>query len=83
LPGLRIVGMITDMENLTADYRLSAEQCRRRADVAVDEVSKATWLKFAEEWVKLADEAEQSAWRKPPSASATRREQPAGRKMKS
>jgi hypothetical protein len=35
---------------------------------------KATWPRFAEEWVKLADEAEQSAWREPPSASATRGE---------
>jgi hypothetical protein len=56
------------MENLPARYRLSAEQCRRRADAAVDEVSKATWLRFAEEWMKLADEAELSAWRAPPKA---------------
>jgi hypothetical protein len=51
--------MIPDMEDLPARYRLSAEQCRRRADAAVDEVSKATWRLFAEEWLKLADEAEQ------------------------
>jgi hypothetical protein len=51
--------MIRDMENLTARYRLSAEQCRRRADAAADEVGKATWLRFAEEWTKLANEAEQ------------------------
>jgi hypothetical protein len=66
--GLRrphIVGMIPDMENPTARYRLSAEQCRRRADAAVDEVSKTTWRVFAEEWLKLADEAELSAWRAP------------------
>jgi hypothetical protein len=31
LPGPRVVGMIADMENLEADYLLSAEQCRRRA----------------------------------------------------
>jgi hypothetical protein len=54
------------MENRPEDYRRSAEQCRRRASAAVNEVSKATWLKFAEEWVKLADEAELSAWRAPP-----------------
>jgi hypothetical protein len=40
----RIVAMIPDMENPTARYRLSAEQCRRRADAAVDAVSKASWL---------------------------------------
>ena len=36
-----------------------------RADAAVDEASKATWLRFAEEWTKLADEAEISTWRAP------------------
>jgi hypothetical protein len=66
LPGPHIVGMIPDMENLPANYRLSAEQCRRRADAAADEVGKATWLRFAEEWTKLANEAELSAWRTPP-----------------
>jgi hypothetical protein len=66
LRGLRVVGTIVGMENLVADYRLSAERCRRRADAAVNEVSKATWLRFAEEWVKLADETEQSAWRDRP-----------------
>jgi hypothetical protein len=65
LPGHRIVGMIADMENLPTDYRLSAEQCRRRADAAVNTVSKASWLRFAEEWMKLADEAELSTWRTP------------------
>jgi hypothetical protein len=60
------VSAIPDTENLPARYRRSAEQCRRRADAAVDEVSKASWLRFAEEWTKLADEAELSAWRAPP-----------------
>jgi hypothetical protein len=49
-----------ETENFPARCRLSAEQCRRRADAAVDEVSKVTWRVFAEEWVKLADEAEQA-----------------------
>jgi hypothetical protein len=48
-----------------AQYRRSAEQCRRRADAAVDEVRKTTWLTFAEEWIKLADEAEQAGPRAP------------------
>jgi hypothetical protein len=45
-------------------YRRSAEECRRRADVAVDEVSKATWLTFAQEWTKLAAEAEKAGPRR-------------------
>jgi hypothetical protein len=48
------------------DYRLAAEKCRRRADAAVDEVRKVTWSVFAEEWIKLAEEAELSAWQAPP-----------------
>jgi hypothetical protein len=54
------VSPVHDTENFPAHCRLSAEQCRRRADAAVDEVSKVTWRVFAEEWVKLADEAEQA-----------------------
>jgi hypothetical protein len=41
------------------DYRLSAEQCRRRAEAAVDEVSKVMCRVFAGEWLKFAAEAEQ------------------------
>ena len=39
-------------------------RCRRRAEAAKDETGKATWLTFAEEWLKLADEAEQSTKRR-------------------
>jgi hypothetical protein len=46
-------------------YRLSAGQCRQSAEAAVNEISKATWLRFAEEWTKLADEAEILTWRAP------------------
>jgi hypothetical protein len=70
LPEPHIVGMIPDMKNHPTDYRLSAGQCRRRADAAVDEVRKATWLTFADEWMKLAYEAELSASRDPPKQPA-------------
>jgi hypothetical protein len=49
------------MKNHPTDYHLSAGQCRRRADAAANEVSKATWLRFAKEWLKLGDEAEQGS----------------------
>jgi len=42
----------------------AAVRCRRRAEAAKDETGKATWLTFAEEWLKLADEAEQSTERR-------------------
>jgi hypothetical protein len=61
---------VHETENFPAHCRLSAEQCRRRANAAVDEVRKTTWLTFAEEWMKLADEAELSASRAPPKQPA-------------
>jgi hypothetical protein len=61
---------VHETENFPAHCRLSAEQCRRRANAAVDEVRKTTWLTFAEEWMKLADEAELSASRPPPKQPA-------------
>jgi hypothetical protein len=45
-------------ESHPAACRRSAERRRRRAEAATDALSKLTWLKFAEEWTKLADEAE-------------------------
>jgi hypothetical protein len=57
--------MIPADTDFPAHYRRSAEECRRRADAAADEVSKTTWRVFAEEWMKLADEAELSTWRAP------------------
>jgi hypothetical protein len=45
-------------ENHPAACRRSSERCRRRAEAAQDEASKVAWLKFADEWSKLAEEAE-------------------------
>jgi hypothetical protein len=60
------VSAVHDTENFPAHCRLSAEKCRQRVDAAVDEVRKVTWRVFAEEWMKLAEEAELSASRAPP-----------------
>ena len=67
---------VPDTENFPAHCRLFAEQCQRRADAAMYEVSKVTWRVFAEEWLKLADEAEQvgpGPSNAQPSGSHTRR----------
>jgi type II secretory pathway predicted ATPase ExeA len=48
---------VADTETFPARCRLSAEQCSRRANAAVDEVSKVAWRVFADEWAKLAEEA--------------------------
>jgi uncharacterized alpha-E superfamily protein len=39
-------------------FRQNAEQCRRLAQDSRDPVQKETWLKLAEEWTKMADEAD-------------------------
>jgi hypothetical protein len=40
------------------EYRQHAEECRRQADIATSELEKATWLKMANEWLRLAEPAE-------------------------
>jgi hypothetical protein len=40
------------------EYRQHAEECRRQADIAASELEKATWLKMANEWLRLAEPAE-------------------------
>jgi uncharacterized alpha-E superfamily protein len=39
-------------------FRQNAEQCRRLAHDSRDPVQRETWLKLAEEWTKMADEAD-------------------------
>ena len=56
LLGPHIVGVIPDMENVSAPPVRRAVPAT--VDAAATEASKATWLRFAAEWAKLADEAE-------------------------
>jgi hypothetical protein len=48
-------------DDLAAGYRRNADQCREMAERDPDEIKKANWLKFAEEFLKLADAAEHSS----------------------
>jgi len=58
---LRLLANPTAVRHLSEDRcQRAAVRCRRRAEAAKDEIGKATWLTFAKEWLKLADEAEQS-----------------------
>jgi hypothetical protein len=41
------------------DYRKQAEDCRSFAATAVKATDKAFWLRLAEDWLKLAQEADQ------------------------
>jgi hypothetical protein len=58
---LRLLAHPPAVRHLSEDRcQRAAVRCRRRAEAAKDEIGKATWITFAKEWLKLADEAEQS-----------------------
>jgi hypothetical protein len=40
-------------------FRLEAEECRRLAENARTEVDKEAWLRLADDWIKLAESAQQ------------------------
>jgi hypothetical protein len=44
---------------LAAQYRKRADGCRRKANLFADKSDRARWPKFADEWRKLAEDAEQ------------------------
>ena len=58
--GLRIGGRaLGSLMGRRADsFRQNAEQCRRLAQDSRDPVQRETWLKLAEEWTKMAAEAD-------------------------
>ncbi len=35
-------------------FRKQAEECRHQAEMALSPLDKEAWLRFAEEWLKLA-----------------------------
>ena len=41
------------------EFRNHARDCRRQAELATDEISKEQWLKVAEQWERLTQQAEQ------------------------
>jgi hypothetical protein len=45
-------------ENHPSELRQKAEACRRLADISESAERKALWLKRADEWEKLAIEAD-------------------------
>ena len=40
-------------------FRLEAKECRRLAENARTEVDKEAWLRLADDWIKLAESAQQ------------------------
>ena len=48
-------------QDLAADYRARADRCRQKAEESSDPKNKAYWLKFAEQWLQLAQDADRKA----------------------
>jgi hypothetical protein len=47
-------------EDLVTGYRSAAEECRQQAGRAATQLLRDRCLKIADEWIKLAEEAERS-----------------------
>jgi hypothetical protein len=45
-------------------FRKQAEECRQLAATALNALDKAFWLKLAEDWLKLAQEADKPTKRR-------------------
>lgn len=44
---------------LADKYRAEAQEARRMADLSLKEEGKASWLRLADEWNKLAQQADE------------------------
>jgi hypothetical protein len=45
-------------ENDVERFRNEAKECRQLAERATNPIDKQAWLRLAEDWIKLAEEAE-------------------------
>jgi hypothetical protein len=48
-------------EDLVAGYRSAAEECQQQAARSATGLQRDHWLKIADEWITLAEEAERSS----------------------
>jgi len=46
------------------DFRKQAEECRQLAAAAIKPADKAFWLRVAEDWLRLAQEADKPSKRR-------------------
>src|ERR1700730_5006509 len=47
-------------KDVAAEYRARADKCQQRAEKSRDPVDNAYWIEFAEQWMKLAQEADRA-----------------------
>jgi hypothetical protein len=51
-------GQAAKTDDIGAGCRENADECLRAAEQATDQVKKANWIEFADEWLWLADAAD-------------------------
>jgi hypothetical protein len=47
------------MNDDAAQFRKQAEECRQLAGIALKQSDKAFWLRLAQDWLKLAQKADE------------------------
>jgi hypothetical protein len=52
------------MESDAEEFRKQADDCRALAARAIKPIDKASWLRLAEDWLKLAQAADKPATRR-------------------
>ena len=50
-----------NMSRVTDEYRKQAEQCRKNAEGSLKQEDKAFWLLLAENWLKLAQNCDETS----------------------
>ncbi|MBV9532948.1 MAG: hypothetical protein JO283_18265 [Bradyrhizobium sp.] len=43
-------------------FRSKAAECRQLSETAINPLDKAAWLQLAEDWIKLAEDAQDNEW---------------------
>jgi len=58
-----IVGALPMPESHEKQFREQADECHRKAQQAANSLEKETWQRLADDWLKLAEQAERQRQR--------------------
>ena len=55
---MRVIRRMTDTN--AERYRKQAEECRKLAEMSAKQVDEKSWLRLADDWIKLAEADEET-----------------------
>ena len=55
---MRVIRRMTDTN--AERYRKQAEECRKLAEMSANQVDEKSWLRLADDWIKLAEADEET-----------------------